>query len=420
MGIREVPDGRWQLLFPPRLLNPALEVLSLDDVRPLLDALAPLAPPRTRTPRLRLLESPGADRASPGHDSDWEARLREELLSRFGPPLLPLPESLSSSRLFLALQLSTRYVAEGIREAAVALFASPAFVISVCFSIVVYFSAWLAPEPLFSKAFAATLTLRLSLAVGLLELGQVAMACLRLYQEVETASTPEALEAASARFGRSMGGTYLRVLVTVGSLGLARLIPQVPEGGIWRLLPPVTSEGLVILQQSASTAQVVADGTLIVSGVAAGTATCSGLALCSTSASSNTPNNAPKLSTRYGKPHTRKNPPHNEAIEDELAAREAAGHTDLRKNKAQVSAQKKLVEDPNPVRGTHFRKPDVSSIRPDGVRHNINYVSNARDMRRELEAFDSMVRADARAIHELYLLDGTLVRRHVPSGVLYP
>jgi hypothetical protein len=92
----------------------------------------------------------------------------------------------------------------------------------------------------------------------------------------------------------------------------------------------------------------------------------------------------------------------------------------LRKNKAQVSAQKKLVEDPSPVRGTHFRKPDVSSIRTDGVRHNINYVSNARDMQRELEAFDSMVRADAKAIHELYLLDGTLVRQHIPSGVLYP
>lgn len=418
MGLREMPEGRWQLLFPPRPLQPSLEVLSLGDVRPLLDAFVFLS--SRRSPRLRLLEIPGADLSSPSPASPWESRLREEFLSRFGPPLLPLPESLASSRLFLALQLSTRYMAEGIREAAVALFASPAFVISVCLSIVVYFSAWLAPEPLFSKAFAAILTLRLSLAVGLLELGQVALACLRLYQEVETSSTPEELEAASAHFGRSMGGTYLRVLVTVATLGLARFIPQVPEGGIWRLLPPVTSEGLVILQQTASTAQVVADGTLIVSGVAVGTATCSGLALCSTSASGNPPEDAPKLSTRYGKPHTRKNPPHNEAIEDELAAREAAGHSDLRKNKAQVSAHKKLVEDPNPVRGTRFRKPDVSSIRTDGVRHNINYVSNARDMRRELEAFNSMVRADATAIHELYLLDGTLVRRHVPSGVIYP
>ena len=418
MGLRELPEGRWQLLLPPRPPNPDLEVLRLDDVRPLLDALAPLT--LQRSPRLRLLEVPGADRAPPGPTSPWESRLREEFLSRFGPPLLPLPESLASSRLFLALQLSTRYMAEGIREAAVALFSSPAFVISICLSIVVYFSAWLAPEPLFSKAFAATLTLRLSLAVGLLEVGQVALACLRLHREVEAASTPEELEAASARFGMSMGGTYLRVLVTVGTLGLARFIPQVPEGGIWRLLPPVTSEGLVILQQSASTAQVVADGTLIVSGVAAGTAVCSGLALCSTSVPGNTPPGAPRLSTRYGKPHTRKNPPHNEAIEDELATRQAAGHTDLRKNKPQVTAQKKLVEDPNPVRGTRFRRPDVSSVRPDGVRHNINYVSNARDKLRELEAFDSMVRADATAIHELYLLDGTLLRRHVPPGVLYP
>jgi len=308
-------------------------------------------------------------------------------------------------------------MAEGIREAAVALFTSPAFVISVCLAIVVYFAAWLAPEPLFSKAFAATLTLRLSLAVGLLELGQVALACLRLHREVEAASTPEAFEAASARFGRAMGGTYLRVLVTVGALGLARFIPQVPEGGLWRLLPPVTSEGLVILGQSASSAQVVADGTLIVSGVAAGTATCSGLAWCSSSASS--PSGASGPSTRYGPAHTRKNPPHNEAIESELAAREAAGHTGLRKNKQQVDSHQQPLEDPNPVSGTRFRRPDASSVRPDGVRHNTNYVSNPRDLKREIEAFDSMVRADSGAIHELYMLNGTLVRRHVPAGVSF-
>ncbi|HZI04763.1 MAG TPA: hypothetical protein VEZ71_12105, partial [Archangium sp.] len=357
---------------------------------------------------------PAADPASPGHASPWESRLRQDFLSRFGPPLLPLPEALASSRLFLALQLSTRFMAEGIREAAVALFTSPAFVISVCLAIVVYFAAWLAPEPLFSKAFAATLTLRLSLAVGLVELGQVALACLRLHREVEAASTPETLEAASARFGRAMGGTYLRVLVTVGTLGLARFIPQVPEGGIWRLLPPVTSEGLVIVGRSASSAQVVADGTLILSGVAVGTATCSGLALCSSSAGT------PAPSTRYGPPHTRKNPPHNEAIEGELAAREAAGHTGLRKNKQQVDSHQQPLEDPNPVSGTRFRRPDASSVRPDGVRHNTNYVSNPRDLKREIEAFDSMVRADSGAIHELYMLNGTLVRRHVPAGVNFP
>jgi hypothetical protein len=50
----------------------------------------------------------------------------------------------------------------------------------------------------------------------------------------------------------------------------------------------------------------------------------------------------------------------------------------------------------------------------------INYVSSPKDMQRELEAFDSMIRADPRAIHELYLLDGTLVKRFVPAGVSVP
>jgi hypothetical protein len=59
-------------------------------------------------------------------------------------------------------------------------------------------------------------------------------------------------------------------------------------------------------------------------------------------------------------------------------------------------------------------------VRPDGVRHNTNYVSNPRDMKRELEAFDAMVRADSDAIHELYLLGGKLLRRYVPPGVSFP
>lgn len=70
--------------------------------------------------------------------------------------------------------------------------------------------------------------------------------------------------------------------------------------------------------------------------------------------------------------------------------------------------------------GVRFRRPDASSLRPDGIRHNTNYVSNPRDLQRELDAFEAMVRADQKAIHELYQLDGTLVRRYVPSGVSFP
>jgi hypothetical protein len=192
-------------------------------------------------------------------------------------------------------------------------------------------------------------------------------------------------------------------VVLVATMGLGRLLPSVPEGGIgaqvrtWvTALEGGPSVGAI------ATAHVVADGTLVVTGTAVGSVVSSA------------------LSTHYGPPHTRSNPPHNEAIEEELAAREGAGHVRLDKNKAQTNAANRRVFDPASSKGVRFRRPDASSVRPDGVRHNTNYVSNPDDMRRELEAFEAMVRADPRAIHELYRLDGTLVRRYVPAGVDFP
>jgi hypothetical protein len=328
---------------------------------------------------------------------------------------------LETSRLAAALKLSTRYMGDGFREAALELFSTPAFLASVCLSIVVYFAAWLAPEPFFSKAFAAALTVRLSLLVGLVELGRLALACLRLYQEAEAATSPQELEGAAERFGKAVGGTGLRVLVVVATLGMPQVLPKVPEGSLLTLLSPLrhAPAGGAALE-SITTAQVVADGTLLVTGVVTGTSTmslCGELAMC---AVRNTGGNGPKLSTRYGPPHTRSNPPHNEAIEEELARREAAGHTRLRKNKAQETSKRQPAKDPAPVKGVQSRRPDASSLRPSGIKHNTNYVSNPRDMTREIEAFDAMVRADPRAIHELYLLDGTLLRRHVPVGVSFP
>lgn len=85
-----------------------------------------------------------------------------------------------------------------------------------------------------------------------------------------------------------------------------------------------------------------------------------------------------------------------------------------------MDAQGRRLYDENSVDGTRFRKPDVSSVRPDGVRHNVNYVSNPKDMKREIAAFEALVRTDLKAIHELYLIDGTLIRRYLPPGVRYP
>ncbi|WNG51252.1 hypothetical protein F0U60_49305 [Archangium minus] len=396
----------------------------MEEIRPLLTAFASFRPQVSRQLRL-MLEPPGLVNPSQRPTPPWELRLREEFFSRFGPALLPVPATLETSRLTLALTLSTRYMDDGIREAAQELFSAPAFLASLTLSVMVYFAAWLAPEPLFSKTFAATLTVRLALLVGLVELGRLAQACMRLHHEAEIATTPKELEGAAERFGKSVGGTALRVLVVVASLGVPQVLPKMPGGGLWTLLSPLrhAPAGGPLLD-SITTVQVVSNGTLLVTGVAAGTSAvsiCGELTACTMADTKGSASSGgPRLSTRYGKPHTRQNPPHNEAIEEELARREAAGHAHLRKNKAQQDARGRDVYDPTPVKGVHFRKPDVSSVRPDGVRQNTNYVSNPREIQRELDAFDSMLRADPSAIHELYLLNGTLVRRYIPPGVSFP
>ncbi|WP_395837301.1 AHH domain-containing protein [Archangium violaceum] len=109
--------------------------------------------------------------------------------------------------------------------------------------------------------------------MGAVELTQVARACVRLYQEAEAARTVQELEAVAERFGRAMGGTGLRVLMLVASMGVAKGLPGVPEGGLGALLrsPRFAMPGGMTVQ-GATTVQMVADGTVLVTGVAAGTA----------------------------------------------------------------------------------------------------------------------------------------------------
>nr|WP_239014860.1 AHH domain-containing protein [Archangium violaceum] len=252
--------------------NPALERMRVEEARAALaffqESFQEAEKPRKRS-RL-VLASRGQGGSQP---AEWESRLRQEYLSRYGPPLLPMPGAMERSRLLLALKLSAGYMGEGVREAARELFSSPVFLSGVALSVLVYFAAWLAPEPVFTKAFVATLTLRLTLAVGVVELTQVARACVRLYQEAEAARTVEELEAVAERFGRAMGGVGLRVLVLVASMGVAKGLPGVPEGGLGTLLrsPRFALPGGVTVQ-GATTVQMVADGTVVVTGVAAGTA----------------------------------------------------------------------------------------------------------------------------------------------------
>lgn len=265
--VTQLPDGQLKLAFGPAPAIPAWETLHVEEVQAVLaDFLGSLP----KTPEFQILLA----HASPaGAPAPWELRLRTEFLARYGPPLLPLPASLERSPLFMALRLSPRYMAPGLRDAARELFRSPVFLASVTLSVLVYFSAWMLPDPIFSKAFAATLTARLALAVGLLELRNMALACLQLYQEVQAARTMAEIEAAAERFGRAFGGVALRLLVTVAGFGVAKVLPSVPPGGLGGLLsPPRYAMAGGATLQSATTAHMMADGSLVIAGVAIGTA----------------------------------------------------------------------------------------------------------------------------------------------------
>jgi len=265
--VTRLADGHFQLDFESASASVNLGAMREDEARALLATFQqafPDAPPFEIVPALA---------SSAGGPPRWQLRLRAEFLARYGPPLLPMPESLERSPLFMALKLSPRYMAPGFRDAALELFRSPLFVASVTLFIIVYFSAWMLPEPLFSKAFAATLTARLALVVGLLELRNIALAFIQLYREAQTARTMKEIEAIAERFGRALSGTAFRVLVMVASFGLAKALPNVPPGGLGPMLSPprfAMAGGGVI--HSASTAHVVADGTLVIAGAALGTA----------------------------------------------------------------------------------------------------------------------------------------------------
>ncbi|OJT16816.1 hypothetical protein BO221_47795 [Archangium sp. Cb G35] len=274
-----LPDGRLRLSFEPVSPGLPLERLRVEEAREVLTALHASLRPRQST-RLRLVLASTAPAQHP--PQGWRSLLHEELLSRFGPAQLPLPQSLETSPVLLALKRSPHYMGAGAREAAHELFSSPIFLSSITLSVFLYFSAWLAPEPVFTKAFVAMLTLRLSLAVGVLELTRVALACVQLYREAHAASTPQQLEAVAERFGKALGGTGLRVLMLVASLGVARGLPQVPEGGLGVLLRApryALPEGLSL--EGASAVQMVADGTVLVTGVAAGTVAATAGSACS-------------------------------------------------------------------------------------------------------------------------------------------
>jgi hypothetical protein len=177
---------------------------------------------------------------------------------------------------------------DGMRDAAHELLADPVFLASVATSLVLYGIAWAAPEPIFTKAFAVSVTLALTLVFTVAELVHFGTVCLRLYQDARNARTQADIDAAAERFGRYLGGAGLRILAYLAGRGLARALPsRPPGGGLRNLLPqrralptsipavngPVSPEGNTVDWSTATSVWAsVSEGSVVVGGASVGAA----------------------------------------------------------------------------------------------------------------------------------------------------
>jgi hypothetical protein len=277
-----LPEGGVRLHLPQVGVEPSFQHFTREDARRVLrqfhENLAELKQ------RKRWVASANTVLTSVQEPDPVQELLLKEYTERYGEPSLPLPDSLLKSPLVMALRLSPKYMPEGIREGAEELFRDPAFLAGVAVSLVVYITSWAAPEPLFTKTFAVGATVVLVSAFSLAELAHAGGVALKLYQTTRSIHMLEEVEAAARYFGRYAGGATLRVIVTVASWGVAKVVPKPVSGGLGRMwaglkgqlrLPQrfVLAKGAELVEAAASsTVRVgVKQGVLLMAGVATGT-----------------------------------------------------------------------------------------------------------------------------------------------------
>jgi hypothetical protein len=280
--VEVLPEGGVQLYLPQMGVEPSFQHFTREDAQRVLQQFHENLAELKR--RKRWVASAAPLLASVQEPDSVEEILLKEYTGRYGEPSLPLPDSLLKSPLVMALRLSPKYMPEGIREGAEELFRDPAFLAGVAVSLVVYVASWAAPEPLFTKAFAVGATVVLVSAFSLAELAHAGGAALKLYQATRDIHTLEEVEEAARYFGRYAGGATLRVMVTVASWGVAKVVPKPVSGGLGRTWAGL--KGLLRLPQrfalaggaelveatASSTVRVgMKQGVLLMAGVATGT-----------------------------------------------------------------------------------------------------------------------------------------------------
>ncbi|OJH40328.1 hypothetical protein BON30_14935 [Cystobacter ferrugineus] len=105
--VDELPRGRLRLTFDPVESDLLLARVSVEEARVVLASFHESIP-RGDAYRFRLVRT-----ATEPRPEEWERRLREEFVVRYGPPTVPLPGLLETSPVFLALKLSPRYMGKG-------------------------------------------------------------------------------------------------------------------------------------------------------------------------------------------------------------------------------------------------------------------------------------------------------------------
>ncbi|PTL76732.1 AHH domain-containing protein [Vitiosangium sp. GDMCC 1.1324] len=225
-----------------------------------------------------------------------EERIRQDYLRFYNSKNVGLLDSsgpVESSRFFLALKRSPKYMGAGAQQSAEELFTSPVFITSMAISMTLYMVMLAAPGPFISKGAVAAITFWLMATYGVSEVVAVASAVKRLHDESSAATSERALEDASRHFGEALGGVGLRILVTVAVGRLAGKLPEVPSppggGGLWDRLGKVgisvqkivassegatlavaTADGTVEISETASTVTSAADGTILLMGATLG------------------------------------------------------------------------------------------------------------------------------------------------------
>jgi Domain of unknown function (DUF4157) len=170
-------------------------------------------------------------------------------------------------KMIMALHASPGYVKGGAREAIIQMVNDPIFLGGTLIGITLYVAAWIAPEPIFSKATAATITTVLLTLFTVSEIKNFAVAWMNLSDESSKAKSIDEIETAAEHFGKQMGGILGRVLVTIATLVGGKLLPTPkPISGGGGLTPATVTGPNGATAVPVGAIKVLPNGTIVVIG----------------------------------------------------------------------------------------------------------------------------------------------------------